>query len=72
VSEQHAERAQRVTPLELLFDLVFAFAFTQVTTVLSDHPTWSGLEHVWGAKTLFTARDRRDLQAEPRADAPHG
>ena len=45
MSEQNAERAQRVTPLELLFDLVFAFAFTQVTTVLSDHPTWSGLEH---------------------------
>ena len=45
MSEQYAERGQRVTPLELLFDLVFAFAFTQVTTVLSDHPTWSGLEH---------------------------
>ena len=45
MSEQQAERVQRVTPLELLFDLVFAFAFTQVTTVLSDHPTWSGLEH---------------------------
>jgi low temperature requirement protein LtrA len=43
VSEQHAEREQRVTPLELLFDLVFVFAFTRVTTVLSDDPTWSGL-----------------------------
>jgi len=45
VSEQHAEREQRVTPLELLFDLVFVFAFTQVTTVLSDDPTWRGLGH---------------------------
>jgi low temperature requirement protein LtrA len=45
VSEQHVERGQRVTPLELLFDLVFVFAFTQVTTVLSDDPTWSGLGH---------------------------
>jgi low temperature requirement protein LtrA len=45
VSEQHAEPEHRVTPLELLFDLVFVFAFTQVTTVLSDDPTWSGLEH---------------------------
>ena len=45
MSEQHAEREQRVTPLELFFDLVFAFGFTQVTTVLSDDPTWSGLEH---------------------------
>jgi low temperature requirement protein LtrA len=45
VSEQHAEREHQVTPLELLFDLVFVFAFTQVTTVLSDDPTWSGLGH---------------------------
>jgi low temperature requirement protein LtrA len=45
VSEQHAEREQRVTPLELFFDLVFVFAFTQVTTVLSDDPTWGGLGH---------------------------
>ncbi len=45
MSEQHAEREQRVTPLELFFDLVFAFGFTQVTTVLSDDPTWSGLGH---------------------------
>jgi low temperature requirement protein LtrA len=45
VSEQHLEREQRVTPLELFFDLVFVFAFTQVTTVLSDNPTWSGLGH---------------------------
>src|SRR5438128_2486144 len=35
----------RVTPLELFFDLVFVFAFTQVTTVLSDDPTWAGLGH---------------------------
>jgi low temperature requirement protein LtrA len=34
---------QRVTPLELFFDLVFVFGFTQVTTVLSDDPTWAGL-----------------------------
>jgi len=39
VGELHAEREQRVTPLELFFDLVFVFAFTQVTTVLSDNPT---------------------------------
>jgi low temperature requirement protein LtrA len=39
VSEQHVEREQQVSPLELFFDLVFVFAFTQVTTVLSDDPT---------------------------------
>jgi len=31
VSERHAEREHQVRPLELLFDLVFVFAFTQVT-----------------------------------------
>ena len=45
MSEQHVEREQRVTPLELFFDLVFVFGFTQVTTVFSDDPTWSGLGH---------------------------
>ncbi len=45
MGELHVEREQRVTPLELFFDLVFVFALTQVTTVLSDNPTWSGLGH---------------------------
>ena len=64
MSEQHAEREQRVTPLELFFDLVFVFAFTQVTTVLSDDPTWHGLGHgllilgalwwVWAAYAWLT------------------
>jgi low temperature requirement protein LtrA len=34
---------QRVTPLELFFDLVFVFALTQVTGLLADQPTWEGL-----------------------------
>jgi low temperature requirement protein LtrA len=40
-----AEPRQRdaVKPLELFFDLVFVFAFTQVTLALSNNPTWSGL-----------------------------
>ncbi len=64
MGELHAEREQRVTPLELFFDLVFVFAFTQVTTVLSDNPTWSGLGHgllilgvlwwVWAAYAWLT------------------
>lgn len=33
----------RVTPLELCFDLVFAFAITQVTGMISDDPSWAGL-----------------------------
>jgi low temperature requirement protein LtrA len=36
-------REQRVTPLELFFDLVFVYAITQVTLLMSDDPTWSGL-----------------------------
>ena len=34
---------QGATPLELFFDLVFVFAFTQVTSFLSDHLTWTGM-----------------------------
>ena len=38
-----AEREQRVTPLELFFDLVLVFAITQVTNLMSADPTWHGL-----------------------------
>jgi low temperature requirement protein LtrA len=45
VIDGNAELEHPVSPLELFFDLVFVFAFTQVTTVLADNPTWSGLGH---------------------------
>jgi low temperature requirement protein LtrA len=35
--------AERVTPLELFFDLVFVLAITQCTALMSANPTWSGL-----------------------------
>jgi low temperature requirement protein LtrA len=38
-----AQREQRVTPLELFFDLVFVYAITQVTLLMSDDPTWHGV-----------------------------
>ena len=38
-----SQPVERVTPLELFFDLVFVFAITQVTTLLSRDPTWGGL-----------------------------
>ena len=38
-----AQREQRVTPLELFFDLVFVFAITQVTLLMSDNPEWWAL-----------------------------
>jgi low temperature requirement protein LtrA len=41
--EHHVEAEQRVTPLELFFDLVFVFGLTQVTSLMSADPTWSGL-----------------------------
>ena len=40
--------AQRVTPLELFFDLVYVFAITQLSHLLLDHPTVGG-----ALETLF-------------------
>jgi low temperature requirement protein LtrA len=34
---------QRVTALELFYDLVFVFAITQVSHLLLDHLTWEGV-----------------------------
>jgi low temperature requirement protein LtrA len=58
------EVEERVTPLELFFDLVFVFALTQVTGLLSAHPTWEGtaqgllvlaaLWWAWGAYAWLT------------------
>ncbi len=59
-----AETEKRVAPLELFFDLVFVFALTQVTALMSDHPTWEGLGQgmlvlvalwwAWGAYAWLT------------------
>jgi low temperature requirement protein LtrA len=45
VSERLVETEHRVTPLELFFDLVFVFGFTQVTTLLHEDPSWGGIGH---------------------------
>jgi low temperature requirement protein LtrA len=37
------EQEHGVTPRELFFDLVFVFAFTQVTTLLANDPTFAGI-----------------------------
>jgi low temperature requirement protein LtrA len=37
------EQEHRVTPRELFFDLVFVFAFTQVTALLAHDPTFAGI-----------------------------
>jgi low temperature requirement protein LtrA len=43
VSDFAVEREHRVSPLELFFDLVFVFAFTEVTTLWLEQQTWGGL-----------------------------
>jgi low temperature requirement protein LtrA len=58
------EGEKRVAPLELFFDLVFVFALTQVTQLMSDKPTWEGLGEgmlvllalwwAWGAYAWLT------------------
>jgi low temperature requirement protein LtrA len=53
-----AER--RTTPAELLWDLAFVFAITQVTAFLEHHLDWSGFYHgmillalIWWAWSAF-------------------
>ena len=36
-------QSERVTPLELFFDLVFVLAITQCTALMAAQPTWTGL-----------------------------
>src|SRR6478672_4837381 len=56
-----AEGEERVTPLELFFDLVFVYAITQVTGLVSANPTWTGVAEgivvlglLWWAWTAYT------------------
>src|SRR3954447_21612083 len=51
----------KVTPLELFFDLVFVFAITQVTSLITHEPTWHGalrgmlvLAAIWWAWNSFS------------------
>src|ERR671916_1200277 len=58
------ESQKKVAPLELFFDLVFVFALTQVTLLMSNKPTWEGLGEgmlvlaalwwAWGAYAWLT------------------
>jgi low temperature requirement protein LtrA len=36
-------QGERVSPLELFFDLVFVLAITQCTALMADNPTWEGI-----------------------------
>jgi low temperature requirement protein LtrA len=64
VSDAEHEREDgaehQVTPLELFFDLVFVFAITQVTKLLTNDPSWHGLLRgmlvlaaIWWAWTTY-------------------
>ena len=67
---QYVETDYRATPLELFFDLVFVFAFTQVTGLMSENPTWEGLGQgmlvlalvwwAWGGYAWMTNALHRD------------
>ena len=41
MSARREATEQRVTPLELFFDLVFVFAITRVTALMADDLSWS-------------------------------
>ncbi|MFC4017359.1 low temperature requirement protein A [Micromonospora sp. GCM10011542] len=41
----HPRPADRVTPVEVFFDVVFVLTITQLTHVLETHLTWAGLGH---------------------------
>ena len=48
---------ERVTPLELFFDLVFVLAITQCTALMAHEPTWHGLAQGMLAYPSFEALD---------------
>jgi low temperature requirement protein LtrA len=59
-ADQQPARERRTSPIELLWDLVFVFAVTQVATLLSAHLSWTGLVRalivlalVWWAWSAF-------------------
>jgi low temperature requirement protein LtrA len=64
VEEPEDSSEKRVAPLELFFDLVFVFALTQITYLMSENPTWEGLGQgmlvlaalwwAWGAYAWLT------------------
>ena len=64
VEEPEEGAEKRVAPLELFFDLVFVFALTQITYLMSENPTWEGLGQgmlvlaalwwAWGAYAWLT------------------
>ena len=78
MSEQIVETEHRVTPLELFFDLVFVFAFTQVTTLLLEDVSWAGLGRgllvlavLWWAWASYAWLTNTVDGRPPRCSWPH-
>jgi low temperature requirement protein LtrA len=73
VSEVAVEREHRVSPIELFFDLVFVFGFTQVTTLWLEQGSWAGLSRgllvlvvlwwVWASYAWLTNAANADATA---------
>ena len=70
-TQTQAAAERRTSPLELLWELGFVFAITQVTTLLSRHLDWSGFGHamlilalIWWAWSAFVwAANAQDSDA---------
>ena len=61
---------RRTSPVELLWDLVFVFAVTQVTTLLANDLTWAGLARamlvlalIWWAWSAFVWASNAQAQS---------
>jgi Bacterial low temperature requirement A protein (LtrA) len=64
-----SKREQRVTPLELFFDLVFVYAVTQVTVLMSENLTWKGVSQAPLKKAqIGVMRDRGSIGGRTGAD----
>src|SRR5437588_3563480 len=66
------EQERRTAPVELLWDLVFVFAVTQVTTLLSRDLTWAGfgrsmlvLALVWWSWSAFVWAANAQAMSSP-------
>ncbi len=72
VGAEEAAQQRRTSPVELLWDLVFVFAVTQVTTLLASNLSWAGfgrsmlaLALVWWAWSAFVWAANAQDEASP-------
>jgi low temperature requirement protein LtrA len=57
--EEPVEAEVEVTPLELLFDLIFVVSLTQVTRFVSDDASWTRLVEGLGSSRFSGSRGSR-------------